>query len=79
VLLADCGYGEVGEFRWGLDARQLPYVVAVRADTSAYPEQVRPSVAPHKGRGRRLGRATTSRRPHWPSSPWPRGSRPAWS
>jgi SRSO17 transposase len=53
VLLADSGYGEVGEFRAGLDARQIPYVVEVRADTSAYPEQVRPSVAPHKGRGRR--------------------------
>jgi SRSO17 transposase len=53
VLLADSGYGEVGEFRWGLDARQVAYVVEVRADTSAYPEQVRPTVAPHKGRGRR--------------------------
>jgi SRSO17 transposase len=53
VLLADSGYGEVGEFRGGLEARQVPYVVEVRADTSAYPEQVRPSVAPHKERGRR--------------------------
>jgi SRSO17 transposase len=53
VLLADSAYGEVGEFRWGLDARQVPYVVEVRADTSAYPEHVRPSVAPHTGRGRR--------------------------
>jgi SRSO17 transposase len=53
VLLADSGYGEVGEFRGGLDARQVPYVVEVRSDTSAYPEHVRPSVAPHKGRGRR--------------------------
>jgi SRSO17 transposase len=53
VLLADSGYGEVGEFRGGLDARQVPYVVEVRADTSAYPKQVRPTVAPHKGRGRR--------------------------
>jgi SRSO17 transposase len=53
VLLADSGYGEVGEFRGGLDARQIPYVVEVRADTSAYPEQVRPTIAPHKGRGRR--------------------------
>jgi SRSO17 transposase len=53
VLLADSGYGEVGQFRWGLDARQVPYVVEVRSDSSAYPEQVRPSVAPHKGRGRR--------------------------
>jgi SRSO17 transposase len=53
VLLADSGYGEVGRFRWGLDARQVVYVVEVRADTSAYPEQVRPTIAAHKGRGRR--------------------------
>jgi SRSO17 transposase len=53
VLLADSGYGEVGEFRWGLDARQVAYVVEVRGDTSAYPEQVHPTIAPHKGRGRR--------------------------
>ena len=53
VLLADCGYGEAGEFRGGLDARQVPYVVEVRSDTSAYPKQVRPTVVPRKGRGRR--------------------------
>jgi DDE superfamily endonuclease len=44
VLLADSCYGEVGCFRGGLDARQIPYVVEVRAHTSAYPEQVRPTV-----------------------------------
>ena len=53
VLLADSGYGEVGEFRWGLDARQIPYVVEVRADTSAYPEHVHPVAAPYSGKGRR--------------------------
>jgi SRSO17 transposase len=53
VLLADCGYGEVGEFRGGLDARQVSYVVEVRGDTSAYPEHVHPTVAPYTGRGRR--------------------------
>jgi SRSO17 transposase len=53
VLLADSGYGEVGCFRGGLDARQVAYVMEVRADTSAYPEQVRPTVVPHTGRGRR--------------------------
>jgi SRSO17 transposase len=53
VLLADSGYGDVGEFRWGLDTRQIPYVVEVRADTSAYAEQVRPTVAPYAGKGRR--------------------------
>jgi SRSO17 transposase len=53
VLVADCGYGEVGEFRDGLDTRQLPYVVQVKADTSAYAEQVHPVAAPYKGKGRR--------------------------
>ncbi len=57
VLLADSGYGEVGEFRGGLDARQVPYVVEVRSDTSAYPERVRPVAARYSGKGRR---------------PWPR-------
>jgi SRSO17 transposase len=53
VLVADCGYGEVGEFRQGLADRQIPYVVQVKADTSAYPERVRPTTAPYAGRGRR--------------------------
>jgi SRSO17 transposase len=53
VLLADSGYGEVGCFRWGLDARQIPYVVEVRADTSAYSEHVHPVAAPYSGKGRR--------------------------
>jgi SRSO17 transposase len=53
LLLADSGYGEVGTFRGGLEARQVPYVVEVRADTSAYPEQVRPTAAPYAGKGRR--------------------------
>jgi SRSO17 transposase len=53
VLVADAGYGEVGEFRQGLDDRDIPYVVQVKAETSAYPEQTRPTVAPYTGRGRR--------------------------
>jgi SRSO17 transposase len=53
VLLADSGYGEVGAFRAGLDARQIPYVVEVRADTSAYSEHVHPVAAPYSGKGRR--------------------------
>ena len=53
VLVADCGYGEVGEFRGGLDDREIPYVVQVKADTSAYPEHVHPNTAPYAGKGRR--------------------------
>jgi SRSO17 transposase len=53
VLLADAAYGDVGEFRGGLDQRQIGYVVQVKADTSAYPEQVHPVTAPYAGKGRR--------------------------
>jgi SRSO17 transposase len=53
VLVAGAGYGEVGEFRQGLDDREIGYVVQVKADTSAYPEQTRPTVASYTGRGRR--------------------------
>jgi SRSO17 transposase len=71
VLLADSGYGEVGEFRWGLDGRQIAYVVEVRSDTSAYPEQVHPTVAPHKGThkgGKGRGRRPRARYHLRPSS-----------
>jgi SRSO17 transposase len=51
VLLADCGYGEVGEFRGGLDARQSFYVVQVRGDTSAYPRAGPPDHLCRHGQG----------------------------
>ena len=53
MLVADAGDGEVGEFRQGLDDREIGYVVQVKAAISAYPEQVRPTTAPYTGRGRR--------------------------
>ena len=87
VLVADCGYGEVGEFRWGLEGRQIDYVVEVRSDTSAYPEQARPTAAPSKGRGRRprpryhhqpaslAELATSAGQQAWVELVWRRGSR----
>ena len=63
VLVADAGYGDVGEFRAGLDDREIPYVAQVKADTSAYPEQVHPTTAPYGAKGRRPGRATATRHP----------------
>ena len=53
VVVADAGYGESGELRLGLEARELAYVVQVKATISAYPEAIRPEPAPYAGRGRR--------------------------
>jgi SRSO17 transposase len=53
VVVADAGYGESGEFRLGLEARQLAYVVQVKATISAYPKTVARKVVPYRGRGRR--------------------------
>jgi SRSO17 transposase len=53
VLLADGAYGEVGEFRLGLEQRELAYVVQVPGTISAYPADVAPEVVPYAGRGRR--------------------------
>ncbi|MCI0686806.1 MAG: transposase, partial [Sporichthyaceae bacterium] len=51
VLVADAGYGDAGEFRAGLDDRQLGYVVQVKAATAAYPVHIRPERLPDTGRG----------------------------
>jgi SRSO17 transposase len=53
VVVADAGYGESGELRLGLEARELAYVVQVKGATSAYPEAAAQEVAPYPGRGRR--------------------------
>jgi SRSO17 transposase len=52
VLLADAAYGEVTEFRLGLEQRKLAYLVQVPGTISAYPQDVTPETVPYAGRGR---------------------------
>jgi SRSO17 transposase len=51
-VVSDAGYGDITEFRLGLDERGLPYVVAVKPTTSAYPAEAVPTAPPYHGRGR---------------------------
>ncbi len=51
-VVADAGYGDITAFRLGLQARDLPYVVAVKPTTSAYPADAVPVTAAYSGRGR---------------------------
>ena len=53
VILADAAYGEVGEFRLGLEQRALAYVVQVPGTIGADTEDVAPEAVPYGGRGRR--------------------------
>ena len=54
-IVADSGYGEITAFRSGLEQRGLTYVVEVKAETSAYAEEVRPERPPYQGQGRPPG------------------------
>lgn len=51
-VAADGAYGDITEFRLGLEQRELSYVLQVKPGTSAYPERVRPERPDYSGRGR---------------------------
>jgi SRSO17 transposase len=70
VVLADAAYGEVGEFRLGLEQCQLAYVVQVPATISAYPQQVAPQTLPYAGRGSHPSRVPAGRARRYPSWCW---------
>jgi SRSO17 transposase len=79
VLLADSGYGEVGEFRAGLDARQIPTWWRSAPTPAATPSRrARPS-HPARAGAAVPARATATSPARCTSSPSKLGSRPAWS
>nr|WP_281072864.1 IS701 family transposase [Pseudonocardia parietis] len=51
-VVADAGYGDCTEFRLELQRRGMPYVLAVKASTSAYAADAEPVTPPYGGRGR---------------------------
>lgn len=52
VVAADAGYGEITAFRLGLQARGIPFVLAVKASTSAHPASAIPERPQAAGAGR---------------------------
>ena len=44
-MIADAGYGDSTNFRLALTERDIPYVVAVKAATSAHPSEAVPVAA----------------------------------
>jgi len=56
VICGDGAYGDSTEFRSGLEERELEYVLDVKATTSAYREDIKPTQPPKPGgRGRPPG------------------------
>src|SRR3712207_8284379 len=53
VVVADAGYGNNGDFRAGITARDSHYVVGVDGDLTAHAADVVPTLKPYSGRGRR--------------------------
>jgi SRSO17 transposase len=62
VLVGDAGYGEITAFRSGLTERQIPYMVAVKATTTAYPEDAATGLIDYAGHGPR------PRQPRYPDT-----------
>lgn len=62
IMVGDAGYGEITAFRSGLTEREISYIVAVKAATTAYPEDMAATGNSYSGRGPR------PRQPRYPDT-----------
>jgi SRSO17 transposase len=53
VAVADCGYGDSGEFRHGLTRRDIPYAVQISPTLTVLPATATRTTPPYSGRGPR--------------------------
>jgi SRSO17 transposase len=51
IVIADAGYGNTTEFRDGLEARQLPYVVGVSPNLGVWAKPPKVKIPEYRGRG----------------------------
>jgi SRSO17 transposase len=51
LVVADAGYGDVTEFRDGLEARRLAYVVGISATVGVWTQPPEAAIPPYRGRG----------------------------
>ena len=79
VLLADAGYGEVGEFRAGLDAASFATWWRSGLTPRPTPSRCTRSLRRLRARGVVPTRAIATSRPRSSSWPWRPPSRPVWS
>lgn len=53
VAVADAGYGDVAEFRYGLHERGIPYAVQISSALTVLPADATRTTPPYSGRGRK--------------------------
>jgi SRSO17 transposase len=66
LVVADAGYGDATEFRDGLEARHLAYIVGIAGTVGVWTRPPKATVPPYWGRGQPPRATCTARNGRWP-------------